>query len=714
MNRTPVMDATRKVKRDIGKVFGDNFLKIITEIILNADDSYNRLEESHRRGKSHRILMRLHRKRRVYEVIDQAEGMTSDTMQKIFSRYGGDYSGSESNKAVRGLFGQGASDVMFLSAFHNFPAYMVSIKDNTASRIDFYFDHQKEIQVNVLEDDIDYLRQKYSIIDSGTYAFFGIPKHVKIPKQKKIKEAIESFYMLRYILSNPYRQVILYDDEIKHRLDSREYLINDEKILLKNKRMQLTFDDYKLQSVLTLYEKKPSASPKIIIKDENNVVFDETLFGLEHTHGASYIAGEYVIHGISDVLREKLNAKEPEEILRDSRDGFDRRHRFTNHMYHRVINVLRDVIEKFNIERESISYSLNTNKKLLDALKKINSYFNELKLSRIGGLDKGLSAPSEGLRFARPEINITRRKTYALQLFINTDDIEPKETILLSARSNNDIDIETSEITYQEDDIKYDNLVIKYVIIKGKRITKKPITLEAVYKNLSATVLINVVNEKIIYPENGLEFIPKRKYINPSKTTNLNLWFDTAFIPLKSRVIIKREYESQLFNDNESFTLDKEHLVTETIGNIKVSVTSHDYMEKIVVKATVKDIITESVIYVKEPKDKDDGADGLLSKLELVFDPGHWQANVIEDRGILQINGSHVINKTIMGNLKKKDQKTPDFDGRQLNYLYELIAFESAKLYVEDKYQGDQQDFEQLSSEIQEHKTFVYQGLIDN
>ncbi|MCF7925887.1 MAG: hypothetical protein K9L26_05070 [Candidatus Izimaplasma sp.] len=715
MARTPVTDASRKVKRDIGKVFGDNFLKIITEVILNADDSYNRLEQDTRRTQARRILMRLHRKRRVMEIIDQAEGMSDLKLQSIFSQYGGDYSGGESNKAVRGLFGQGASDVMFLSAFHKFPAYMVSICNNQAARIDFYFDDKKEISVNALTDDIDHLRQKYSIKESGTYVSFGLPKHVKIPKRKVIKAEIEAFYMLRYILSNPYRDVILYDDEIKHTLDSSRYLMNSQNVLLKNKRIQLKFDDQKLQAVLNIYEKKPEMPQKIIIRDENYVVFDETLFNLEHTHGASYIAGELVIHGISDLLRDKLNAKEPEEILRDSRDGFDRRHRYTKYMNKRVGHILNTVIEAFNIERESVTYTLNNNKKLIDALKKINSYFNELKLSRIGGLDTGTSAPSEGLRFARNEINITRRKTYALQLFINTDDIDQDTPIELTIKSNNDkIAVETLTVMYTEDDIKHENLVIKYVIIKGLKITEEPALLTATYQALSTSVLINVVTEKIIYPNNGLEFIPKRKYIAPSKTVTLNLWFDTAFVPLQSEIKITREYESQLFNEPEILIVEETSLVTDTIGVMRVTVTTHDYLEKIVIEASTNNLNSEAIIYVQEAKDQEEGADGLLSQLELVFDPGNWQANMIEERGTLQINGSHIINKTIMGKLGKKHQEQPEFDGKQLQYLYELIAFESAKLYVKDKYKNDtDKEFNELSNEIQEHKTYVYQGLIE-
>lgn len=714
VDRISVVNASRKVKRDIGKVFGDDFLKVITEMILNADDSYNRMEMDARRHAKKKILIRLNRKKRVIEVVDQAEGMTFEKMAKIFSHYGGDYSQGYEHKMVRGLFGQGASDVMFLSAFHQFKSYMISVHNDQPSRCDFYFDGKREISAYPVNEDVDYIRQRFGIIKSGTYAHFGIPETVKLPKRKSIQTDIESFYMLRYILSNKYREVILYDDNLKHRLDSSRFTFDQSTILLNKKRIQLRFDDTVLQSSLTVYKKKPKEPQKIIIKDENNVVFDETLFGLDHMHGVSYIAGEYEIKGISDVLRNKLNQKEPEEILRDSRDGFDNRHRYVKYMNKRVTKILMETIDSYNLERDSVAYSLDENKKLMDALKKINQYFNELQLSSIGGFNQGVDAPKEGLRFARPEINITKDKTYGLQLYINSEMVPPNEMISLTVETaQNSIKIEKEAVKYRLDDINEHQLVIKHILLRGLKITEQPITLVASYKRLKTVVLINVVKEKIIYPLNGLEFVPKRKYAAPSKTTHLMLWYDLNFIPVDQMINIHINYHSRLFPDELVLQTTIDTLVSNTIGVIKVPIQTSEYNDKITLKASYNELVSEAVVYVKEPKEQTEGSEGLLSKLELVYDPGDWQANMIKETGTLQINGKHIINQTIMGNMGQKQKQRPKFDGKQLKYLYELIAFESAKLYVLDKYQqSDHQHFEKLTNEVQVHKTLVYKNLI--
>jgi hypothetical protein len=282
--------------------------------------------------------------------------------------------------------------------------------------------------------------------------------------------------MLRYILSNKKRQIIFHDEENRHNLDSSKYLFDKHKVLMNMKAIKLDFDGEPIKSTLMLYEKKPEEPQKIIIRDENYVVYEETLFDLDRSHGATFIAGEFVIEGIYSILRDKLNAENPEEILRDSRDGFDKRHRFTSEMYNKVGKILFSVIEENNNSRDSISYSLNNNKKLFSALKKINSYFNELELTDIAGINQGNNPPIEGMRFARPVISITKNKHYGLHLYINPNLIEQNENINISVAENNYISLINKNIAYLEKDIRENLIVVKSLIIKAENITQEPVS----------------------------------------------------------------------------------------------------------------------------------------------------------------------------------------------------------------------------------------------
>jgi len=718
MARFEVVDADRKVKRDITKVFSDNFLKVITELILNSDDSYNRLESENGLRATGKIVIWLDRKKRLMKVLDQAEGMSLGNLETIFSHYGGDYARGSKTRNVRGLFGQGASDVLFLSALNGYDSYIVTVRNDEASRCDFKIEDNKKIgEAYSISGDVDIVRQKYGIIKNGTLVVFGIPKSMPIPKSKDIKDKIESFSMLRFILSNQKREVFLYDGNLKFRLNSSKYMFTNHEVLIKNKTITLKTDIVDLKSNLTLFSKQPDEPQMIIIRDEHNIVYDETLFGLEHIHGSKYIAGEYIIYGIYDYLKAKLNADKPEEVLRDSRDGFDGRNPFTKQMNERVRKVLTKVIEDNNIRRESESYSLNTNKKLLNALRKINSYFNKLDPSNIAGINPGENPPGEGLRFARPTISITKGKLYGLHLYINPNMIDPEESIELEYEDNKFVSIETKTVTYKEKDIRANDIVYKTIAIRGLRITASPIVLKAKYNSYTASVLINVVKEKIIYPTNGLEFIPKRRNIAPNKQTTFSLYFDTEYIPLGSEILIEIDHETQLLTDQIIHVTVEEDMVAETIGEISVLVSATEHIEKISLFASYLEISTEAACYVKEPKEKDDGGEGILNSLKLVFEPNDiWQTTVIPEQGILEINGAHPINQNILGSLKKIDSENPVFQPEQERYLYELIAFESAKLFELGQYEKLEKEIddpEKLFRKIQRHKTEVYKNMIE-
>lgn len=710
-DRIQVKNAYRKTRRDIRKVFSDNFLKIITEVVLNADDSYKRLEESNPDSKVKEIVVTLDRKKQEVKVLDNAEGMTAEQMKTIFGEYGGDYSGGSDSNNVRGLFGQGAADVMFNAAMSKKKAQIESIKGDEVSKCRFYFDKTKEIDSKVINPHMKQYRKSTGIIENGTLVTFGLSDKVKIPKEKDIKDRTEQFYMFRYVLSNPLRIVILRDGKTEHILSARDYLINEESILLKDKKIILDYDGRKLPSYLTLYEKSPKLDNKIIIRDENNVVYDETFFNMDKLPGANLIAGELVIPNISKLLRELLNSEDPKELLTDTRDGFDGREEFTRRMNQKVGKILEDEIEKNNSRRDTISVNLSNNKRFNDIMKKINNYYSELELSSIEGLNPGDNPPNDGLKFARPSISITKGKTYDLKLYINSTQISPEDIILVSHEGSTFFTTENDEITYREEDVKENQMVIKSVVIKSTRTTTDPIVLIARCKEYEAQVLVSVVDEKIIYPKNGLEFVPKRKNIKPDSKTDYKLYFDTDFIPKGSTITITKQYEMKLLADVEVLTVSQKHMITENIGVIKVKVQSGPYEERIQITGNYQKISASAVLYVRKKEKEDDGNSGFLNKIELRFEDDFWQTSILESKGVLYINGKHVINRNIMGDLGQEDRDNPKFKKEQRKYLYELIAIESSKKIVRELYNREQLNDsspEGIYDQIQEHKTMIY------
>ena len=224
----------RKLKRDVNKVFSNNLNKILTEIILNADDSYKRLEQVTNDDTVKPIIIDINRKKKVISICDYAEGMSETDIRTIFTDYGGVHNKRQAS-SVRGLFGQGASDVLFYGAQAARLGKIESIKNGEMSICKFIIGDEQKIKVDTVSNkqQIKNFKDKHKIIENGTVVTFGLGDKVSIPYKKNLKHKIESFYMLRYVLSDSKRKVIIQHDKIKEVLDSNKFIPNAKALVLE-------------------------------------------------------------------------------------------------------------------------------------------------------------------------------------------------------------------------------------------------------------------------------------------------------------------------------------------------------------------------------------------------------------------------------------------------------------------------------------------------
>jgi hypothetical protein len=706
----------RKVKRDIRKVFNGDFLKIITEIVLNSDDSYKRLEQNEDIKTKKEIIIEIKRSIRTITITDHAEGMSNDDLKRIFTLYGGDHSKFSNNKNVRGLYGQGAGDVLFNAALSKLTASIISFKDNEISKCIFKFYEDRKIEIKNLKQNEKQLRHKYQMPGNGTIVEFGFDNSVNIPSKISIIDKIEEFYMLRYILLNPYRKIKLIDDKLTYELNANKYRIDHlVPIFSKSKVISFKFDNDQIEGVLKLYKKSSETLKyKVIIKDENDVVYDDTYFDFDKTPGIHYMTGVLELKGISHIIRKHLNSDDPKELLSDTRDGFDRRTQFTKLLYQSVEKHIDSAIKQLNQEKEDTPIDITNHKAFINIMKELNSYYKELELSSIGGLSTGKEPPADGLQFARQVISITKGKTYGLHLYINPKQIDANEVIEILCDNNENINIQTFKLSFQEEDIQ-DGIVKKQVIIQGISRTSSPIKLIAKSKNYETSVSISVIDEKIIYPENGLEFIPKKRTIIPNKGSNIILYFDTDYVPVNSIIRVTKEYTQSLFPLYDELIINETHLISETIGKIIIEVEPSSMIDELYINASFESITAQATIYFREPTDDDDGYDGLFSKIQLKFEAlSSWQSQLDPKHGILYINGSHIINIANMGDLNQKDPKAPQFKESQQKYIFELITLEASKKIINQYIEKNLRkinDYETYLNEIQEEKTNLYKRI---
>ena len=713
-----VKRASRKIKRDINKVFSGNFLKIITEIILNSDDSYKRLERQKNDCdalKEIKIELKRGEKKRI-TVIDYAEGMSAEDFKRIFTEYGAQHNESE-EKEVRGLFGQGASDVLFYGAQSAKLGKIESIKDNMFYTCKFIINEEQKVKINTIEksSQIRNFKTKYNIINNGTVVTFGVGDNVAIPHKNNIQEKIEKFYMLRYVLSDSKRIVTLKHDNKIVVLSSKKYSVLEKKLMLHSETFDFKYDKRVLTCKFEIYEDtKADSEAKVLIIDDGYRVYDETLFGLDEISGASRVKGVLIISHLYEFLNEQLNADSPDEILTDSRDGFDQRVQFTKKLFSLCKPILSKQIEKMNQKYEPQSYILDQDKEIKKALKKINDYYNKLKLEEIGNLEKGSEPPANGVQFVRDKIFITQNKTYDLKLLVNASLVKPNDKITIQVNDKEKLHLVTQTISYKESEIDEQGKVTKSVVLKGKNITDKPIELAAQIFDYKTVTEVSIVEEDIIYPENGIEFIPKESRVKPKKSHMLKLYIDISRFAIGSIVQYHRTSKSELLVEENTVEIKKNDLITPNLAKIIIPFKGGNLGEFHHYKAVCESVTAKALIRVEEPKERNEGLHGLFSGLDAEYDSvASWQSSYIRETGKIKLNLSHVINKGNLKNMTRENLKNLEFSQDQYRYIFELVCFECARQIVNIKLNKNEisDDVNIVLTDIQKIKTSLYKSI---
>ncbi|MFW6222395.1 MAG: hypothetical protein ACOC3T_02160 [Bacteroidota bacterium] len=707
----------RKTKRDINKVFSYNFNKILTEIILNSDDSYKRLENQTQDDSVKEIIVDIDRKNKTVKVTDYAEGMTVKEMEEIFSDYGGEHN-RNIDGTIRGLFGQGASDVLFFGVQASKLGKIESIKEDKLHVCKFTIASEQTIKVDEVShrQQVKAFKKKYNIKDVGTVVSFGLGEKVSIPHKNKLKSKIEKFYMLRYVLSDPKRKVIIKHDGVKERLSSAHLLLNEDNKLFE-KKLKFKYGDFNLPCTLRLFkDEKNDSDEKILIRDLHKIVYDNTFFGLDELSGANRITGELIIKGIHACLTSYLNSEDPQEILRDSRDGFDQREDFTKKLFGLIKPHVKEQIQQLNAAYEPKQIKMDTDKKLRNMLNKINQYYRDLKLEEIGTFDKGVEPPAEGIKFVRDKIHITQRKTYGLKMLINANMIDKNEEIVIDSDDVHALELGTKAVRISEKDMNEYGLVVKTVVLKGKQVTENPINLTATCLDHVSNTHVNVVEEIIVYPEEGIEFIPKEVRVKPQKNRTLNLYVDTSRFSLGTRINIERISRSELIPESETVVLSKNHLINEDLANIPILFKGGNNGEIHHYTATADNVRTKAMVRVEESKKTDKGLEGLFSGLEGQYDSaGNWQSKHDRNTGKILINLSHPIHKTLLPNVTKETIADKKYTPIEYSYIFELVSIECAKQIAQIKIDKNElkDTFNETYREIQKYKTDLYKTVIE-
>ncbi len=730
-NSFVVKDAHRKRERDLKDSLKRDLVAYISEILTNADDSYRRLENKNQIPKDEikQILIEIKEDRRkkgefVVSITDQAEGMSEEELRTKFKDYGADK--AEGQLHTRGLFGQGASDVLFNASSEQRTAIIESFKDGKLTKAKFNYDKNdtdlKKVEFEPIDrkgSQLSNIRQSLGIKENGTKVTFGIPSRVKY-NPKTIVNEIESYPFFKFLLNNPYRKVVLKleHETVEHHLSSANYQFTDKPLFKKD--FSITYKNYMLQCKLTLWKiDKKIIKNDILIIDEHQVIYDDHFFGFDTNPKARSLGGFLEIKDFYKVLRDELNGADPIAIITDNRKGFDTSQEFYQLLKAEVIKIINPKLDEFGDEIDEIDIS--SNKKISEMIKRLNSYFVKNMPEEIpySGKDKGILPPEQGLAFVRDEMSLTVSKKYMIILFINTRIVSDQTAIKLMSENTNIISLSQESISFKKEEANVYGLVIKRFLIEAKSFSHEPIRITANSGIFYCRALIKPIQYEIHYPEEGLEFFPHRIKHKPDRNHIGYLYVDAKqFEPGKTIII---EAEEPFVNlDVTRITLKETDFDSNGIAMFKIQFTGGELGDRYSIYATIHDTKTSLRVEIKESSRRDtEGMLGLISSIKFHsdYDNKHEQAKFSKTDKVLMINRVNPINKAMWSNINFL-RDFSNVSPKQLNYLLDLCSYHGALQIVEyqmshNDFLVNKESFKLLESKIYQIKTDIFE-IINN
>jgi hypothetical protein len=726
-NSFVVKDAHRKRERDLKDSLKRDLVAYISEILTNADDSYRRLENANLISKDEvkKIVIEIKEDRRkkgefVVSITDQAEGMSEDELRSKFKDYGADK--AEGQLHTRGLFGQGAADVLFNASSEQRTAIIESFKDGKLTKAKFNYDKNdqdlKKVEFEPVErkgSQLNNIRQSLGIKDNGTKVTFGIPSRVKF-NPKSIVNEIEAYPFFKFLLNNPFRKVILKleHETVEHHLSSANYQLEDKPLFKKD--FSISYKNYTLQCKLTLWKiDKKVIKNDILIIDDHQVIYDDHFFGFDTNPKAKSLGGFLEIKDFYKVLRNELNAEDPIAIITDNRKGFDTSQEFYQLLKAEVIKIINPKLDEFGDEIDEVDIS--SNKKISEMIKRLNSYFVKNMPEEIpySGKEKGILPPEKGLAFVRDEMSLTVSKKYMIILLINAKMVSDQTPIKLISENLNIISLSQESISFKKEEANMYGLVIKRFLIEAKAFSNEPVRITANSGILYCHALIKPIEYEIHYPDQGLEFYPHRIKHKPDRNHMGYLYVDVKQFEPGKTIFIEAE-EPFVYLEVKQITLKDTDFDSNGIAMFKIQFTGGELGDRYSIYASIDDTKTSLRVEIKEPSKKDtEGTLGLISSIKFHsdYDNKHEQAKFSKTDKVLMINRVNPINKAMWSNinfLKDFNNVSP----KQLNYLLDLCSYHGALQIVE--YQMSHHDFmvnkdsfTLLESKIYQIKTDIFE-----
>jgi len=618
--------ALRYIRLQFEKGVGRSIPKIATELVTNSDDSYKRMTQPLTSGTFGQITIIANRRRRKMLVIDQAEGISKDEMQRKLVPYGEESGDRSAGWRTRSLFGKGLRDVLFTQK----GGTVKSVKNNQSAVAEFYYGtERKSKQEKPMVDVKDYpprvdrdLRESWGIRENGTCVEFRLRDDIRFPKREFLRQKLAGFYMLRMINSNPSRKVSLkyIDSNGEEAFDEIRYLfpagrLVDKRTLemdLGGKKFGIELEIFQAENDLTQgsagYEDREGG---LLVLDEDDNVLDLTLFRYDNDPSGSKLFGKLRINGAGEYIREKLNSNPPEAILSEDREGFVRGHGFYKKLAARIEEILGPIVEEEEKKRRSQTggFAPETLARYEKAIDALNALYEQLvgKADTGGGFTGKTPKLPDYLEFARPELTIKEKVLTPVALMINCDKF-PSGTQAEITSDNQNIVVHPERFVVERQSVE-SPLLVKVLRINGSESGTVGNVVARAMEH-PATMRVSVTDKEIFYPQNGMEFNPSNFNLHEESKRKLHLFVDAEKIPLGTDIEFK--CNSEAFDLSvDSLNFEESMKVNNDIGCVELTVTAHKGIgqkaEVIALSGAYSDKASVQIVKKEEPPPPEEG-----------------------------------------------------------------------------------------------------------
>lgn len=692
MSALKVKMAGRFLNRQAGRV-GKSIYKSLGELITNSDDSYSRLVAAGNMEPDtlRQILVVWDKRNSEFHVVDHAEGMTDKVMEDKFGEYGKDTSGSSQGAPVRGLFGQGISDVLF---FHD-KGQVESIVDRYLYRCRFLSNggdwevDPKRTQATVNKG----LRHSLRIPEgNGTVVSFRLAPNVRKPVKHFTRE-LERLPMLRLINSDPNKLVRYIEvgpaGEAAHDL---QYQFPEGE-LLTSEDVTFTYEDF--PPVTAHIELSRSAEPLetdeagMLVFDEKMAVYDCTLFGLNDP--SQTLFGTIRLEGARAIIIATMNQDEPEEILSDDRSGFVTHHSFYRALQKAVQPVIEAHIARPSAEPKAdrLSDTQRTNQR--KALDIFNALYKDM-IEDITPVTKPSGDPTPpvgGIEFDRRNITATQGKTYRLGLNVNVEMIPIGSTVSLSS-DNDAVVVQPDAFEVTEAITNEDGLARRLITICGSTAGESAL-ITAAHDGYVATTVATITEETVVYPETMM-FDPSLTTVRPDGAGRGHLYLNTQVIPVGSSIRFEvTDASTEILLEADQHLLTENDIAYEDVARIRVEFAVGQVGQAAIHASRDEQSATLAIRVVERKPNEPEEPQGKFSDWQF-GEIGRPQCFYDSDKksrtyGVLVVNRSHRLNQLYFGINPTKESVSKSLTGSA--YLAELLLDAALDFMLSEKWQQE-------------------------